>query len=67
MVEYMFLGYLNNSATCKRAFHITGKHVNEVIEKPCDSVYGFFETITSHHRTICLTTGPVSHSVTGPR
>ena len=40
----MHLGYLKDSATCKQAFQITGKHVNEVIEKPCDSVSGLFET-----------------------
>ena len=32
----MVLGYLKDSATCKRAFQITGKHANEVIEKLCD-------------------------------
>ena len=37
-VENMYFGYLKDSATCKRAFQITGKQVNEVIEKPCDSV-----------------------------
>lgn len=42
----MHLGYLKDSATCKRAFQITGKHVNEVIEKPRDKVYRFFETTT---------------------
>ena len=40
----MYLGYLKDSATCKRAFQITGKQVNEVIEKPRDSVYMVFET-----------------------
>ena len=37
-VENTFLGYLKDSATCKRAFQITRKHVNEVIEKLRDSV-----------------------------
>ena len=37
----MYFGYLKDSATCKRAFQITGKHVNEVIEKARDSVGGF--------------------------
>jgi len=40
----MYFGYLKDSATCKRAFQITGKHVDAVIEKPCDTVCGFFET-----------------------
>ena len=40
----MYLGYLKDSATCKRAFQKTGKHVNEVIERPRDTVCGFFET-----------------------
>ena len=42
----MHLGYLKDSATCKRAFQITGKHVNEVIEKACNSVYMVFKTTT---------------------
>lgn len=35
----MYFGYLKDSATCKRAFQITGKHVDAVIEKPCDMIH----------------------------
>ena len=43
----MYLGYLKDSATCKRAFQITGKHVNEVIEKLCDMVFRLSDATNS--------------------
>ena len=51
----MYLGYLKDSATCKRAFQITGKHVNEYKKEPENSVSSTFLMVKTVFRGLKLT------------